>query len=161
MPDYGQSKIYCIRSFSTDAIYVGSTTLPLCQRIAKHKYEYKRWFNGKTDWCSSYLLLGFGDAYIELVEDYPCNSKDQLNRREGEIIRATPNCVNHCIAGQTRQEYKKTWNNNNQERLYEYYKNRQFGEGRERYLEYLRTYHAKKKLAHSSDEPSASQSNNT
>ena len=39
-------------------------------------------------------ILQFKDAVIELVEEYPCKSKEQLIRREIEIIQRTSNCIN-------------------------------------------------------------------
>jgi hypothetical protein len=60
----------------------------------------------------------FDDVYIELIEDYPCNSKAELLKREGEIIRQTPNCVNRCVAGRT----KKEWDSDNREHVQEYSK---------------------------------------
>jgi hypothetical protein len=56
--------------------------------------------------CCSCILIKAGDAYIELIEDYPCDNKEQLNRREGQIIRERE-CVNDRIAGRTSGEYAK------------------------------------------------------
>ena len=47
-----------------------------------------------------------GDAYIELLEEINCDNRNQLEKREGELIREHKNnCVNRCIAGRTKQEY--------------------------------------------------------
>ncbi len=35
--------------------------------------------------------IGKEEFYIELHENYNCNSKEELNRREGEIIRQMGN----------------------------------------------------------------------
>ena len=48
---------------------------------------------------SSKKVIEEGRAYIELLEDFPCERKEQLRKREGELIRATANCVN--IQGKT------------------------------------------------------------
>jgi hypothetical protein len=45
--------------------------------------------------------LGIDNFYIELYENYSCSSKEELNRREGEIIRDIGN-LNHVIAGRTK-----------------------------------------------------------
>ena len=45
--------------------------------------------------------------YIELFENFPCNSKEELNKREGEIIREI-GTVNKTIAGRTHKEYYET-----------------------------------------------------
>jgi hypothetical protein len=98
MPNYQNGKIYAIRSYKTDDIYIVSTIMTLSKRMAKHRVM-------KT-FVSSQLILEHGDAYIELIELCPCNSKEELERREGELIRATPNTVNIKIAGRTPQEYR-------------------------------------------------------
>lgn len=98
MPNYKAGKIYAIRSHQTDLVYIGSTTQPLSKRLAEHKHKTK------TKNISSKQLFSYEDVYIELIEDYPCETKEQLNRREGEIIRNT-NCVNKRIAGRTKKEH--------------------------------------------------------
>lgn len=96
MPNYKNGKIYSIRSYSRpDLIYVGSTTQLLSIRFGKHKVS-----NNTT----SNQIIKIGDAYIELIENYSCNSRNELNKREGEIIRSM-DCVNKLIAGRTRKEY--------------------------------------------------------
>jgi hypothetical protein len=58
------------------------------------------------------------DWYIELYEDYPCERKDQLSQREGQVIREI-GTLNTRIAGRTIQE----WNEDNQEKIQEYREN--------------------------------------
>jgi LmbE family N-acetylglucosaminyl deacetylase len=41
-----------------------------------------------------------------LIENFPCNSKSELERKEGEHIRAT-RCVNKIVAGRTQKEYRE------------------------------------------------------
>jgi hypothetical protein len=89
---YANGKIYCLRSHKTDNIYIGSTTQPLYKRLWKHKGDKKN------------ELANYDDVYIELIEEYPCKNKMELNRKEGEHIRAN-DCVNKIIAGRTRKEY--------------------------------------------------------
>ena len=115
--DYQNGKIYTIRSHLTDEIYIGSTTQPLTKRLSKHKYDYKYWKAGKRDYITSFKIIDFGDAYIELLEEYPCDSKMLLHKREGELIRETE-CVNKRIEGRTQKE----WVNDNPEKLKEYSK---------------------------------------
>jgi hypothetical protein len=94
MPNFQNGKIYSIRSHQTDKIYIGSTTQSLAVRFGGHKRMN----------CTSREILVFDDAYIELIENYPCADKNELHRREGEIIR-TIECVNKRIAGRTLAEY--------------------------------------------------------
>lgn len=97
MPNYQNGKVYGIRSHSRpDLVYIGSTTQPLSIRFGKHK-------SNKT---SSKQIIDLGDAYIELIENYSCNSKEELCKREGEIMRSIE-CVNKNIAGRTNKQYQK------------------------------------------------------
>jgi hypothetical protein len=115
MNRYNNGKIYSIRSHQTDDVYIGSTCMPLSKRFHGHKSSYKLQLVGKQPYeCSAFKLTKFDDCYIELVEDYPCENKQQLLRREGELIRSMP-CVNKLIAGRTQKEYQKEYNIKNQE----------------------------------------------
>ena len=44
-----------------------------------------------------------------LIENFPCNTKDELKSREGHFIKSMT-CVNRCIAGQTQKEYREKYN---------------------------------------------------
>ena len=57
---------------------------------------------------SSYKILQLGDAYIELLENFPCSCKTELNKREGELMRENKNCINKNIAGRTIEQYTQT-----------------------------------------------------
>jgi hypothetical protein len=105
--DYGNGKIYSIRSNRTDDVYIGSTTQPLHKRLYSHRSHYKYWKNGKVKYMTSFKILEYDDAYIELVEEFPCKNKMELNRREGQLIRENENAVNKLIAGRTRKEYRE------------------------------------------------------
>ena len=96
-PNFANGKIYSIRSHQTDKIYIGSTTQSLAVRFGGHKRSMD---------CSSKEILLFDDAYIELIELFPCASKMALNLREGEIIR-TRVCVNKLIPGRTQTEWRE------------------------------------------------------
>ena len=118
MPNYQNRKIYTIRCRTDDTkIYVGSTTTTLSRRIAEHRWASAnkektktRWYNEVEDW---------GDWYIELYEDCPCENKEQLFKREGEIIREIGN-LNKTITGRTVKEYKKGYREENKEKIAEY-----------------------------------------
>ena len=105
MNRYENAKIYTIRCHSKpDLIYVGSTCMPLSKRLHGHKRRYDFWLNHGQRYISSIEILKNDNYYIELYEDYPCNSKNELVRREGEIIRSV-DCVNKRVDGRTRVQY--------------------------------------------------------
>ena len=111
MPNYQNGKIYAIRSHQTDKIYIGSTSQALSTRFGTHRRFFSSWKNGSRHYTTSYEILENDDCYIELLENYPCNDKNELRRREGELIRAM-NCINKNIAGRTQKEY---YNDNREE----------------------------------------------
>jgi hypothetical protein len=112
MPDYQKAKIYRIISPSKNLVYYGSTTQTLSQRLTDHLKKKK--YN-KGGQYTSYLVLDCEDYKIELVEEYPCNNKEQLFKKEGEYIKANE-CVNKYIAGRTDKE----WRDDNREYLLNY-----------------------------------------
>ena len=104
---YKNGKIYTIRHKNDDSlIYVGSTIQPLFKRW----YEHKSNVNNETHKSYNMLLYhkiretNIEDFHIELYENFPCNSKEEWNKREGEIIREI-GTLNKQIAGRTPKEY--------------------------------------------------------
>jgi hypothetical protein len=92
--DYKNGKIYKLWSPNTDKVYIGSTTQPLFKRLSKHKWNYTYWKKGgKTEYMTSFEIFDYGEVKIELIEEYPCENKMYLNKREGETIRSI-DCVN-------------------------------------------------------------------
>jgi hypothetical protein len=107
MPNYQNGKIYTIRSFQTNDIYIGSTVEQLSKRFNKHKVKYNQWKKGTYRNTTSFQILNYEDAYIELLENYPCNSKEELRMKEGEYQRKM-DCVNKRIEGRTHKEYRNS-----------------------------------------------------
>ncbi len=105
--DYKNGKIYTIRSPHTDKFYIGSTTTTLSKRFSDHRSKYKSHLEGKkTKNITSFEILKLGDAYIELFEECPTENKNQLHKREGELIREyKERCVNVLISGRDNIEY--------------------------------------------------------
>tara|TARA_R110001632_G_scaffold232377_1_gene373020 strand:+ start:418 stop:933 length:516 start_codon:yes stop_codon:yes gene_type:complete len=101
MTDYSKSKIYKIVCNTTGLVYYGSTVQTLKRRLNGHKTDIKR---GKT--CSSKLVLENNNFEIILVENFPCETRKELLRREGEH-QVTSDCVNNNIAGRSREEIKR------------------------------------------------------
>ena len=104
---YNTAMIYTIRSPHTNKYYIGSTTQILCKRFGDHNINYKAYLKGTGGFTTSFKILELGDAYIELLDEINCDSKNQLEKREGELIRIhKDNCVNKSIAGRTDKEYR-------------------------------------------------------
>ena len=86
MPNYGNGKIYSIRSHQCEDIYIGSTTQSLAKRLGDHRSGFKRYQNGKGHYVTSYDILKYNDHYIELICNYPCTCKGELLGEE-ELIK--------------------------------------------------------------------------
>ena len=121
--DYKNGKIYTIRSYQTDDIYIGSTTQTLTKRLSTHKSNFKRWKKGTQHYVTSYDIIKYDDVYIELLELWPCSNKMELCRREGELIRSM-DCINKNVNGRTDKErkeyikeYKKEYYQENKEKI--------------------------------------------
>ena len=107
MIDYSKSKIYKISDINNEMVYIGSTAQKyLCSRMACHRCNFVK--NRKQ--CSSFLIFekyGMDNCKIELLEVFPCKTKDELLIREGFYIQSME-CINKCIAGRTKAEYRAT-----------------------------------------------------
>jgi hypothetical protein len=121
MVNYRNSKVYKIWSTQGENIYIGSTTKQyLCQRMDKHRSNYKAFQNGKYHYISSFKLFedyGLENCFVELLEAKECNSKDELSQLEGQYIRSL-SCVNKRIESRTKKEYIE----DNKEHFVEYKK---------------------------------------
>jgi hypothetical protein len=88
---YFNGKIYAICSYKTDKIYIGQTIQPLHKRFYQHMNRFRE---GDRQ-CASSEILKYGDAYIELIEQYPSCTKSQLDKKEREHIKKNKHiCVN-------------------------------------------------------------------
>ena len=115
MPNYQEGKIYKIYNTNNNDIYVGSTTLKLCERMrdhrkcvndkAKHHYPLYKLF-------SEY---GVDTFYIELLEKCPCHDIEELRKKEGEYIRELRPSMNKVIAGRKKKEYQAEYRENNKD----------------------------------------------
>lgn len=105
MPNYQDGKVYTIRCRTDNSlIYVGSTTMTLSRRLSYHRLR------GKNSTTKFYLNVNndWDNWYIELYENHPCNSKEELCKREGEIIREI-GTLNSNIAGRSQEEWRKEY----------------------------------------------------
>ena len=110
MNRYENGKIYRITDIGYNKFYVGSTCENLSKRIERHRTKYKNYKAGKTNKKISVFEIfdefGIEDCKIELIENYPCNCKEELLRREGHYIKNT-DCVNKVIPHRAEEERKE------------------------------------------------------
>lgn len=100
-------KIYIIRNIHDEnLIYIGSTFSDLNYRFYRHKFQNTtRLHKYITDTNDSW-----DNWNIELYQEFECDNKEQLHKREGEVIRLFLNenplgTLNKCISGRTKAEY--------------------------------------------------------
>lgn len=96
MPNYRRSKIYKIVNNKNNHIHIGTTTnLRLSSRLAQHKsaVKNKKDFRGITRYMKDFPQYTFS---IVLLENYPCNSKDELNARLRYYINRDKPYLNDC-----------------------------------------------------------------
>jgi hypothetical protein len=112
---YKRGMIYTIRNITDDTlIYVGSTINTLPKRFDGHKQKCK---NGSKIKLYNYITdNNWSDWYIELYENFPCNNKNELERKEGQVIREI-GTINKRIEGRTKKEYDE----DNKEKRKEYF----------------------------------------
>lgn len=112
MKDYSKGKIYKIIDESNGDVYIGSTIQSLKRRF--HTHQIFKDYNKLKCNCK-----------IILIEDYPCNSRRELEKREQYFIDNT-DCINKLNSYLTPEEHMKMklhcanrWRNNNRERVNE------------------------------------------
>lgn len=106
--DYQNGKIYCISN--DDLYYVGSTVQGLKDRLRGHKTDCKN-YETSHHYKSSFEIIKTEKYQIKLIENYPCESKAELEKREYEIIKQYKElhgdkCVN-IIGTKTEEDFKK------------------------------------------------------
>ena len=106
MNKYENGKIYKITNTVTDDIYVGSTIHPLSRRFSDHKCFAKKEICRNIKLYKLMNDLGLDKFSIVLIEDFPCETKTELCRREGYFIYTLNTSLNHKIAGRTHREWE-------------------------------------------------------
>ena len=162
---YEHSKIYKIVDVDYNKCYIGSTCESLTKRMGRHRREYKACQKDDSIkyFPRSMLLFdeyGIENCKIELIEDYPTSSREELLKREGFHIQNNENCLNRCLAGRTKKEYyddnrdkqlehKKQYRLDNIEQFKE--KDRKYREeNKDKIKERKKTYYENNKEKHSS-----------
>ena len=110
MPDYTKSVIYRIvcKDLSITDCYVGSTT-NFKSRKACHKYTCTN-PNSKDYNAKVYQFItehgGWENWSMIMVEEFPCDNKLQLERKERETIENLKPTLNCIIPTRTDKEYR-------------------------------------------------------
>jgi len=95
--DYQKSKIYIMSSTDINPIsYIGSTTKESIHfALSTHIKDHENYISNKSTFlCPSFEVIDRTHFQINLLEEYPCNSKDELDRKVKEWTQ-TLLCVNN------------------------------------------------------------------
>jgi len=143
MVNYKNGKIYKIINDVNDKFYIGSTSEPyLSNRMASHRKKHNM--------CMSKNIgVDLKQCSIILIENYPCNDKQELLRKEREYFdKYKKECKEVFInkrkptyyegeKKQLKKEYDKEYLKNNKDKIKEYLKNNKEirSEKRKEYIE--------------------------
>ena len=106
--DYLQEKIYKIVCNITGLIYIGSTVEQrLSRRLVEHRHQYNQYLKGEHNYISSFKVIDGGNYEILLIENYPCESSDELRRRERYFIESEE-CVNLNYPIRTKEDKRES-----------------------------------------------------
>jgi len=101
---YETGKIYKLVNDETDDVYYGSTIQTLQKRFTDHNGSYNKYLNVKCAYMTSYEIVKYSSCKIILVENFPCNSKEELEARERYYIEKYK-CVNKVVPTRSKKEY--------------------------------------------------------
>jgi hypothetical protein len=144
MVNYGEGLIYkiCCKDASITDEYIGSTT-----NKNRRKQQHKSVCNNEND--KSYNLRvyqfirnngGFDNFDLIVIEEFNCENKNQLKRRERYWIEERKPTLNKQIPTRTKQEYHEQ----NKERIIEHQK-QHYEENKEQILEYQKQHYEENK----------------
>ena len=102
--DYSSGKIYLIHIPGLEECgYVGSTILTLKERLRVHKYSAKS--GAKYKFASAALFeVEENSPEIKCLEEFPCETKEQLLERERYWLNKYPDAVNKNAPHLTSEE---------------------------------------------------------
>jgi hypothetical protein len=115
---YQDGKVYQITCDEIDSVYIGSTCEPiLSRRLANHRNDYKQYLKGNRGYVTSFEIVQYPSAIITLIELVPCDSKDELLKRERFHIQISDGRVNKVVPMRSIKEYR----NDSKEKIRKYY----------------------------------------
>jgi hypothetical protein len=142
MPDYSNGKIYFLLC-NDDYYYIGSTKNTLRYRLTDHKQASKKYPERRV--YKHINTIGWENVKIQLIEDYSCNTYQELLKKENEYIasmRGDTNCLNINLAELTDSELKEQQKNYRQEHRDKIldYKKKYREENKQKIAEYNKKY---------------------
>ena len=118
--DYKNGKIYKLQ-INDGNFYIGSTRTDLRKRLYEHKSRSK---NEPEIKLYKHIGENWENVKIILIENFPCNSRQELLKKEDEYIQKELKnelCLNSHRASITKKEYYETNKEKIREKQKEYY----------------------------------------
>ena len=109
MLDYTKSKIYLIRNFENDFVFVGATTQRLSKRWGSYKENWKKDKMGSL--YDAFNDVGYEQFYIELYKNVNCKNIEELRKHQADIIRLYNNKAYNTILSRARTLIENLKNN--------------------------------------------------
>ena len=117
-------KIYkIVNILDENLFYVGGTIESLIERFGKHKYGSERYET--RFFYQEAKKLGWNNFRIELIEEFPCDSREELRKEEDRFIRELRpyyNIRRAFLTEEERKEYKERYYQDNKEKVIAQYR---------------------------------------
>lgn len=148
---YKNGKIYRLVNTVDDEQYIGSTCTSLAKRLYKHKQSAK--LSGNRYVYQHLNNIGWDSVRIILIEEYECENKMELERRERYWIEELKASLNQRIPTRTNKEWREAnhdaelqrvanWQSQNRE-IVKKYKDKYSAENKDKTKARLAEYRAK------------------
>ena len=114
---YSRGKVYKVVNNVDDEIYVGSTVLTLSKRLDAHRQGSKVPARQNIALYKKMIEIGQHHFSIYLLVDCPCDSREQLLRKEREYVELLKPTLNMTMPGRSDQEGMKLYYQKNKDEL--------------------------------------------
>ena len=93
----------------------------LAQRMAQHRRDMR--YKERQHWKIFKAMneIGRDALFIGLLEDYPCQKREELLRKEGEKMREHQSELSKIISGRSKKQYRQENSQQTQEKQSELY----------------------------------------
>jgi hypothetical protein len=113
--NYANGKIYKLVSDHDEQFYVGSTIPKLCQRKTQHVCKSKNPKEMGRLVYQHFDAIGWQNVRIILIETYPCNSVEELVKRQRYWYESLKPTLNSRFPQMDKQEYAGRYRQENRE----------------------------------------------
>jgi group I intron endonuclease len=120
---YTKARVYKLTNDQTDDEYVGSTCNPLYKRLGQHKADSTKERCKNRPLYQLMNKIGKQNFQMVLLEEYPCENREQLRARESyyiKLLKPTLNKIDAVTNNEKRAQYAKDYYKENSNKIVEY-----------------------------------------